>query len=468
LTSDSARLAMFCVYIGFVMLLGGSSRFDVQSLPFLYMIACLFGAYALSQIRRENVANLGFPLIMLLAIMALMVVQLIPLPPSVWLALPQRDIVWDIGELMQIEQPWRPISFSPAGTLNSLSSMLVPLAAIFLYAILNDRHRKFLPVIFLVVAGISAFWALLQIIGPDRGPLYLYNVTNNGNAVGLFANRNHHGVFLACAILLSFWYIADNQMMKRPAPLNISLAFGLVIFLVPMIFVVGSRAGLGIALLALILGGMMVLRGWLDRSDGAAGDSRSKKVGGRQTSGNILSRNWMIIGAIGSLLLLIVFTILGSRSVAFDRLFEQDEIEGLRIKLLPVFQNMGMDFFPFGSGFGSFEYVYRIYEPFDFLEPRYLNLAHNDWAQWFIETGFVGLLILLAGLIWFGRVIGKLVKMKRGRRQNCYVALVLVVLIWLLASIVDYPLRTPSMMVFFTLICTQLADFTGNEPRQVE
>src|SRR5690606_33859646 len=122
------------------------------------------------------------------------------------------------------------------------------------------------------------------------------------------------------------------------------------------------------------------------------------------------SRQIILFSGITLIVILAALSIYFSRSLAFDRLFGRADVEELRGQLVPILTKMISDYFPWGSGFGSFEYVYRIYEPQELLHPTYLNQAHNDWLQFPIEGGLLAVLIAAAALIWGGKQIVILAK----------------------------------------------------------
>ena len=104
--------------------------------------------------------------------------------------------------------------------------------------------------------------------------------------------------------------------------------------------------------------------------------------------------------------------------------------------------------FPYGSGFGSFEDVYKTVEPSALLSYRYLNQAHNDWAQFVIEGGLPGLFLLILLVAWLGwRFIEVWISPAGSARDLALVSLFALAVLGL-ASFVDYPLRTPAMGVF--------------------
>src|SRR3546814_10933219 len=60
---------------------------------------------------------------LLLATVLLVLLQLVPLPPAIWTALPGRDVL--LGALPG-EAVWRPGSIVPSATINAASSLIVP------------------------------------------------------------------------------------------------------------------------------------------------------------------------------------------------------------------------------------------------------------------------------------------------------------------------------------------------------
>jgi len=59
------------------------------------------------------------------------------------------------------------------------------------------------------------------------------------------------------------------------------------------------------------------------------------------------------------------------------------------------------EFFPFGAGFGTYDEVFRRFQPADV--PRFVTHAHNDYAEWLFEGGVLGLLLPLAFLALYLR-----------------------------------------------------------------
>ncbi len=463
LSGANARFYAFAAFLTLVFFMGGSSRDDVQSLVFLRPLAVLFGAYALTCMDRETWKGRTFPLYIALALAALMLLQLIPLSPNVWTALPGRQIFADIADLAGIEQPWRPLTLSPSRTLNSLFSLTIPISAMMLYLNLDERHRKQAVAVIIILAGISALWAAFQLTGSARGPLYLYNITNNGAAVGLFANRNHQAIFLAATIVMLGWYGASHPVAAKLSALKFYSSIAAIFVIVPLIFITGSRAGLILMAPALVTAAVLVYFGryMIETQPSVKGNRpRKKRFASRQM---ILSSSIALVVAMGGL------SVYFARSLAFDRLFGRGDVEELRSQLVPILTNMIGDYFPWGAGFGSFEHVYRIYEPQELLNPTYLNQAHNDWLQFPIEGGLPATLIAVVAAAWATIQILKLVKNWHFSRYTKYSAIMaaMVMLIFLVGSIGDYPLRVPSLIALFAVIACVIGDSLNAIQRNV-
>jgi O-antigen ligase len=156
---------------------------------------------------------------------------------------------------------------------------------------------------------------------------------------------------------------------------------------------------------------------------------------------------------------LIGLSLIGNRALSFDRLADLDAGEDVRVRALPVVWQMVRDYFPSGAGGGAFEPLFRLHEPFALLKPTYFNHAHDDFLELLVEHGIAGAVLVLAGLAWVVRLSvgvwrgdGRVEEVFRGRLGSA------VILLMLVASITDYPLRTPLVMAILVLAAAWLAD----------
>lgn len=431
-TSETA----FWLFIGFaaiVMLSGGGSRADIASLGPLRALAAVVLAIAIWFQTGRSVRRVMVPLVALLALAVLIALQLVPLPPAWWSALPGHEPIVRLGELTGVADAWRPVTLSPMKTANSLASLMVPLAGLMLVALMDDAHWRRLPWVFIAAGAASALFGIAQILLPGMSGLYLYEITNDDSAVGLFSNRNHNAMFLSVALLFSVLQL-ERAKWGSVTPETLAAGVGaLVIF--AGILVNASRSGLvGLGLVGLIFAIRAVLQWRADRQAGQRGIPLRVIVGGAL--------------GLASVALVAVFAALG-RSPAVERLLQHDPGQDLRVSALPTVMDILRDFQPFGTGFGAFEYAFRMREPEDMLGPRYFNNVHNDWLQFPLEGGIPAVILGLVVLALFTLRCWRLARGGTGEgamRDNA-VAGALTLVLLLIASIIDYPLRTPSIML---------------------
>lgn len=425
-------------FLAAVFLMGGGSRGDIQSLVVLRPLAAICIGIALWSVTKDQLAAIRVPLLLALLLPLVMLIQLIPLPPALWTSLPGHELYAMAAPLAGIEQPWRPISLVPYRTWNSLFGWLVPIAVLLLAARLDKEQRFALLPILIGLGFISGIIGLSQAIGPANGLLYFYEVTNYGSAVGLFSNRNHQAALLACL----FPMLAVYASIDHPSVTRVRLATLLcgvaAMFILPLLLVTGSRAGLVLGLIGLVAGALLYRRPAQISRKG-----RSKRA-----------RSLGLAVAGGAVTLLIGMTVLASRAQSLQRLLASDQTEELRIQLLVPMWEMISTYFPMGIGFGAFPDVYKVHEPFELLSTKYVNHAHNDLLELILEGGLASGFILAAGvIIWFmGALRLRLAGGGRITRTILFGRLgATIILILGLASIVDYPLRVPTISAVFAL-----------------
>jgi hypothetical protein len=153
-------------------LAGGASRPDVlgQSVVRAAAALALVTTFLLAQRPEDQIPRIVPAL--LAAIVALPLLQLLPLPPSVWQALPGRAV---FQQAVTGAQPWRPMSIEPGATVNAAGSLLIPVAVLVLAAGVRRSEWERVILLVLAIAGISAVVALMQVSGsPVSDPLVNY------------------------------------------------------------------------------------------------------------------------------------------------------------------------------------------------------------------------------------------------------------------------------------------------------
>jgi O-antigen ligase len=250
---------------------------------------------------------------------------------------------------------------------------------------------------------------------------------------------------LACAFpVLAAWACSrsDNPGADLARRWLAGLAGALI---VPLIIVTGSRSGVPLAAIGLAAASLIF---WFARPANGGGGKAAL----------LALAPWLVGFA------LLFVSLFVSRAAAIERFFQLSLGEDLRVSNFGTFVDMAKDFFPFGSGFGTFDPAYRIYEPANQLSLEYLNHAHNDLMELLITAGLFGGGLLLAFLVWLFRKSWLVFRERRSSGASLRILGLAVVVILLAASVLDYPLRTPLMMAMFAIGATWLG--AGGLPRQ--
>jgi len=437
---STAAFWALIVLVAAAFLFGGSARDDVIGLAILRPVAAACLGIGLFLASGETLRHYRWPLIGMGALVLLTLVHLIPLPPSVWTALPGRELAAEAARAGGIEQPWRPIALVPWRGWNALFALMIPAAAMLLAIRCDRQQQQRVMIAVLLLILLSVVVGAAQVAGGFNKLLYVYRFSSLDVPTGLFANRNHFAVVLCCALPLLV-LAAAPEGATRPGSLQLWLAgvvgaVGLLLLLLS-----GSRSGLLLA--AIAIGSIPLIYRW-----------------DRRNPGSLRKRRLLILGiAALALLLLVAFAIYFARAEALDRLVATDESEELRFSAWgPIFE-MVRQYFPVGSGVGSFVDVFYAHEPRELLKPSYLNHAHNDWIEWLLETGLPGVLLALAAIAGWAMRSLRLLRMPRGNGGGVGLALAGAVIILLLglASIVDYPVRVPAVACLLALAAVWMA-----------
>lgn len=435
-TERPAAYWALALLISLVFVLGGSARSDPQSLAFLRPISVCFLAFGLWSLRLQHIKKYGFLGAFFAASLLLVTLHLIPMPPTFINGIQNLSVISEIEAAASVSGTWRPITYVPNATWNALDSMVSPLA-VFILAIQLDRESQFKLLPLLLFWGIfSAFIGLFQAVGTPGGGLYLYRITNGTVPVGLFANRNHFAIFCCCIFLMLSAYLSvdrtHNEMKKFK--LWIVMAFGA--FLIPLILISGSRAGLLFAIAALLTTPLLYRNVALQTKNAP----RPFWLDGK----------FILLGGIA---LLVAATLLASRATAFERLFNDGGSADVRYSTWKPIWEMLPTFLPVGSGIGSFAATYQVKEAVQALTFQYTPHAHNELLEVLLVSGILGAALLTIGFLGLLFAIWRhFVKNSDMSRTTIFGRLGAAIIAVLgAASFVDFPLRTPALMCVLVL-----------------
>lgn len=407
-------------------LIGGGARGDVNSVAILRPFAILMSFIGLAFLTKAK-AQAFWPLLVVGSLFVMWIgVQLVPLPPSIIAAMPGQEPYVAAAKAMGVAESWRPLSVIPSQTSNAFYAAFVPLAALILFTATHGHFRRIAILGIVIFALMSMLLGLLQFgVGADS-PLYFYSITNNGFPVGLFANRNHQGILMACIPPLLVYLVITNRRMPSLPWLAVGFWLTLAIFVLAL----GSRAGLILFVLSSVTVFFML-----------PADAQAALPGPKALRGKM-----HFIYPVGIAAGFAVLVSYASRTLAWQRLMDSGNHSNLRGDIVAPALKMIADFAPTGAGGGTFPYVYYRYEPTEMLRSAYVNHIHNDYLELVFEYGLPGVAIALFALAILMRAAWSAWRDKSNAESQVASRAAIIGLGVLLAgSAADYPLRVPSL-----------------------
>lgn len=421
-------------FLSLVMLTGGSGRDDTQALLVLRPITIIFLGFALWPMLNGNEKNRQLVVISSILLIISAAFFLVPLPGSMWTNLPMRDSLSDIDRMVFGAARTRGLAFNPSSAWESLNALLIPITALLLMLRLNAQQRRQLLPIIIGFGLFSGLLGMMQSISSSQSSLYFYRITNNGSAVGLFANRNHQALFLCMLFPMLAGYVAIRLRSKPHSKRTTWFALLAAAPLIPLILVTGSRSGLVLAVV-----GLMLAFGIYWQSQRATRQTKSETI-----------RKWPVAAAALTITALFAVTLQMSRAEAFQRFFGNDGSEDRLAFWKPIYE-MAKAISPVGAGPGGFSNAYAIFEPDQLLDPSYLNHAHNDWLELFVSHGALAILLIIGviGFLFYA-AYQSFYRVQSSDRLLSFIGMSLIV-IAVLGSVSDYPLRTPIISILIAI-----------------
>lgn len=433
---------MLCVF------LGGSSR-GIWVNMILQLLAIAILAWAAMTRQPMQSPKAGTMLVWLIgSTLALIAIQLVPLPPAIWAALPGRDFVAKGYALLGQPLPWLPMSLAPYQTIASALWLLPPLAIIAGMLRLGAFRTSWLAGALAIATFAAVLVGALQVTSGDpvSSPWYFYKVTNFGSATGFFANSNHMATLLVVTIpflVALFGARWAKKSAQASASKTAILAGGLLVVLLGL-GLNGSLAGWGLGIPVVAASALLRVP---------------------------MKRNWARWSVAGIALLgvagvALIFSSPTQRSVPATGAGVSLES---RATIFKTSLTAASDFAPLGSGVGTFADIYPRYEDPASVWPTYVNHVHSDFIEILLETGVAGLILLGLFLVWW---IARLGAIWRSPNVDQFARAATIASAAILAhSLVDYPLRTSAISAIFAMclaLMVQPRRGTTVEPAQGE
>ena len=421
---QSANLAATFLILALALGGGGSPaplpEMILECLAALFVGLSLLGALPVPQWHR--VPRSAWTIASIVAAVPLL--QLIPLPPFIWHALPGRAIELDALALIGEQSSWRTLALAPARTLAAFVSLGPPLLLLTMTSTLDESGRLTLVRSIALMAAITVILGALQYAAPDDSPLHLYGAVTAGLA-GFQANQNSTADLLLVAIMtgpLLIRRLAERRLIPNRS--SVVLLFSGAAMLVGAFAVMMTASRMGIALLPIpILASLWILRPWLDITRRSA----------------LLALLAILVAVPVSVILVQANPVLAGIIARFDFTHE------LRPQLWRDGLFVAQKYFPFGVGMGDFVSAYIADEPLDVIMQSMPNRAHNELIELTTEAGLFGLAALAAVCFLLVREVCRALcdAPKRSPELVCFAITALGILA--LHSMVDYPFRSLSL-----------------------
>ena len=430
---QALRSAVVPAYILLCIVLGGSVQgyWGVATLQLLAIAIIGWSLLVREPLRLSRSAKALFGIAGLTIL--LIVIQLIPLPPGLWSALPGRDPVVEGYRLLGQDLPWLPISLTPYETAATALTLLPPLAVLTGMLVAGAYRTRWIVVAVLAGTFAAVLLGALQVSTPNpaESPWYLYRRTNHGVATGFFANSNHMATLLVISVPLLAALIADLRKRSRnarAASAVMLLAIAGILVLLVGIFLNGSLAVLLLGLPVTVISATMLM-------------PQGLRLRGPVIAVALVS----IVAMLAVYMTPLQDRLLSSNATSFEtrQTIWSDTIPAIR------------DNAALGSGVGSFQRVYRQYEDHSAVTRTFVNHAHNDYLEIALETGIAGILLLAMFFLWWG---SRAVPIWRTATTDRYaVAASIASAAILVHSLVDYPLRTAALAAIMAACLAMMA-----------
>jgi len=359
--------------------------------------------------------------------------QLVPLPATFWQSLPGREVVisaFEIGGLPL--EGWFPLSLDRGRTLVAFCGTFAPAAIIMLGTTLTAGDRAKLAWTCAGLALVALVIGVAQLSSANTTGL-LFSITPKPDVLyATFANRNSTALMFVISIIV----LAAVPLYRG----RVGLFAGVAAIALLALGAVLTQSRSGMALLGVALFFVFLRIGlgfWAARRGPKSGFSTSALAA-------IIMAGFFAIALVASIAT-------GGR--AADSLERLTDGQTDRPQIWEDAAYAAKEYWPVGSGMGTFDEVFQLHESLEFLAPRKAGRAHNDYIELGLEAGLVGYLIALCWVIWIAQAAFRGSAAARWTRLGSALGLACIAA----QSVLDYPLRNQTLLCFAAVLVILLA-----------
>lgn len=354
------------------------------------------------------------------------VIQLLPLPPGVWQGLPGRELVSESYAIAGLDAgSWAPLSVNPMRTLVAFCALLVPATVIAVGSCLSTEQKRAV-VLGLIGAVVAAFCLGVFQLGTANSSGLLFDERSVPDVLyATFANRNSTALMFVITLCLIAGFVTPRQKTHLFALITAAILLFIGTILTQ------SRTGM---VLLIVPAGLAALRGIVFLLG---------RKGLQQRSGPKIAL-WAGLGAAALLIVAVgISATMGGR--AADSFARFGDTQTDRPEMWEDGLYAAGEYWPAGSGTGSFDDVFQLHESLEYVSERRAGRAHNDYVELSIEGGLVGLVLAAAWLAWCAFAsLRPAPGITRWLRLGAGAGVAVVAL----QSLLDYPLRSQTLLCF--------------------
>ena len=323
-----------------------------------------------------------------------------------------------------------PLSFDPDRTIHELLKAAAFFMVFFISSIIfRDREKLTRTVIILTVFGFClAVFAIVQKAAWNDKLYWIRELTAGGEPFGPFVNRNHFAGFIGMLIPLGLGYTLTRESREK----YIFFGFLTVIMTLSLFFSL-SRGGIvsffaGMALFSILV---VITR------------VQTKKI-------------WAVAAF---LIVVAAYLVYLGIDPVIDRFYKTEVTREQRIIVWQATLTAFRDFWLTGTGLGTFIDMFHLYSPAP-VQSIY-DHAHNDYLEYLLETGTIGMTLLLtfAGLLFAPFAKADF----HGKRGMIRIAVISSVFSMMIHSIFDFNLHILSNLLLFAVVLGMLSSLSRSQ-----
>ncbi len=403
-----------------------------------------------------------------LVLLAYLFLQTLPLPASLIANLSPETLAEHVRRLAPGEALSSmgaiPLSLTPRKTWVDWSK-IATYFAVFFFIVNRVRTRSEINLLIAAILSVACFEVLYGLWGKIEGTYTIWwwpNKFGGPHISGTYINSNHLAGYLEMAALLGAGFVFSffKRSRSREPRVKVSwimraleffqnrgssfqlFTFYSTLLIFSGLFLTASRGGMLALMGGLVFAGTASFRQWRPYL---------KPAFLALILGALLSAAWILQGEETLSIfdryksLLTIGDLFQGEQKAYSNDFP------LRLRLFHDLIAASRDYPFFGIGLGAFSELYPKYYPPNIVGS--FQYAHNDWLQWLLETGWVGLAFLAAVVILF---VGNVWRLLRKRNDPYVVGIGWGALGGLTAlflhSFVDFNLHIPANAVLFSVL----------------